>query len=474
MTALDRVPARADLAVAGAGAVLTVAATYAVAQHGAAETLTLMFGAAAFLAFIAGFAFAPHIFVSAAVAYFALLPTLERFLPAGVGGTKDALTVAAGIATVGLLLRRRTLRLSTGDVLLLSLLLGLYVVNIGGALTRETGHGLAWFHGVRLFAEPLVLFVFGTSVRFPHKTLRWAVATLVTVSVVDAVYGLLQQALGVAGLFKLGYKYGAEIRQISGHLRSFGTMAEPFSYAAFLLLGVAALLVWYRRSALVALAFGVLAAGLVVSYVRTAALIALALLAVAAAQRGYGRFSIPLLLAAIAAAGALFVNASRETETKSVQVNPTTYLTLNGRTNIWKSTLNSPADWMFGRGVGATGTASQRATRSLSSRASKRPAGGSVVDSSYFAMIADIGLLGLAIFLAFFARVFQQAAAAAKRGMRSGWLALALLTVTVLDGMTRESFTGFPTAYVSLLIVGVAWATWREEPEAELVRARSH
>jgi len=92
MTALDRVPARADLAVAGAGAVLTVAATYAVAQHGAAETLTLMFGAAAFLAFIAGFAFAPHIFVSAAVAYFALLPTLERFLPAGVGGTRGLAT----------------------------------------------------------------------------------------------------------------------------------------------------------------------------------------------------------------------------------------------------------------------------------------------------------------------------------------------------------------------------------------------
>jgi O-antigen ligase len=466
-----RLPARGDLLAAGAGVFLTFGAMLAVQRNGAGATLVLMFGAGAFATFIAGFAFAPHIFVSLAVAYFAFLPAIERFLPTGLGGTKDVVTLAAGCATVGLLLRRRTLRLGTPDVLLLGLLLGLYVVNIGGALTGETGHGVAWFHGVRLFMEPLILFVFGTSVRFPHRTLRWVVATLTVVCVANALFGLLQQALGTNGLLNIGYTYGAEVREISGHVRSFGTMAEPFSYAAFLLLGAAALLVWYRRNPLVVLALAIVAVGLVASYVRTAALIAAALLAIAATQRGYGRFALPLLLAAVAAAGILFASASRETATRSVQVNPTTYLTLNGRTNIWTSTLNSSADWMFGRGVGAAGTASQRATRGLSSRAPNRVKGGSIVDSSYFAVIADIGIVGLGLFLAFFARVFQQARLAAKRKRASGWLALALLTVTLLDAVTRESFTGFPTAYVSLLVIGVAWATWHEEPEAELARA---
>jgi hypothetical protein len=468
MTAFYRLPARGDLLAAGAGVLLTFGATLAVQRNGASSTLVLMFGAAAFAGFIAGFAVAPHIFVSAAVAYFAFLPAFERYLPAGTGATKDVVTFAAAVATVGLLLRRSTLRLGVGDVVLLGLLLGLYIVNLGGALSGQTGHDIAWFHGVRLFMEPLVLFVYGTSVRFPHRTLRWTVATLAVVCVVNACYGLVQQVLGVDRLMSLGYTYGAEVRQISSHLRSFGTMAEPFSYAAFLLLGIAVMLVWYRRSPLTILALGILALGLAFSFVRTGALIAVALLAVAAAQRGYGRFALPLLLAVVAAGGVLFASHSRETATKSVQVNPTTYLTLNGRTNIWRSTLNSPTDWIFGRGVGATGTASQRATRGLSSRAPKRAKGGSIVDSSYFAVIADIGVLGVGLFLAFFGRIVQQARSAASRGARSGWLALALLSVTLLDALTRESFTGFPTAYVSLLVIGVAWATWHEEPEAEL------
>jgi hypothetical protein len=472
MTSLDRLPARGDVVAAGAGASLTLGATLAVQRNGAASTLILMFGAAALAGFVAGFALAPHIFVSVAVAYFALLPLVERFVLADVGGTKELVTFAAGAATVGLLLRRSQLRLGTADLVPLVLLLGLYIVNIGGALTGETGHGVAWFHGVRLFMEPLVLFVYGTSVRFPHKTLRWVVATLAATCLLNAAYGLLQQALGVGRLLDLGYTYGSEVRQVTGHLRSFGTMAEPFSYAAFLLLGVAVFILWYRRGALTSLALGVLALGLLFSFVRTAAVIAAAVLAVAATQRGYGRYAVPLLLAAVAAAAALFATASRETATRSVQVNPTTYLTLNGRTNIWKSTLNSPADWMLGRGVGATGTASQRAARGFSNGVPKPVKGGSVVDSSYFAVIADVGLLGLGLFLAFFARIVQQAVAAVRRGTPSGWLALGLLAVTLLDALTRESFTGFPTAYVSLLVIGIAWATWHEEPDAG--NARSH
>lgn len=468
MSLLARLPGRADVFVAASGLVFTLLAVLTVGQNGAEETLAALLGLMVFGAFIAGFAFKPHVFVPLAIVYFASLSLLEVFSGAQLGASKDLITIAAGIATVGLLLRRGSSRLDAGAMLLLGLVFALYVVNLGGAISGETGHGAPWFHGVRLFAEPLVLFIFGTSVRSPHKTLAWSVWALVGVCVANALYGLLQQALGLGGLFSLGYQYGVEVRQIAGHIRSFGTVGEPFSYAGLLLLGICALLLWYRSSLLVWIGLGLVTLGLLVSYVRTAALIGVALLGVAAAQRGRGRYAVPLTLAAIAGAVAVFASASQDHATRSVQLNSTTYLTLNNRTNIWKYTLNSSADWLVGRGVGATGTASQRASRSLVGREVSKKRGGSVVDSSYFVVIADIGLIGLAMLLALFGKVFLKARAAARLGERSGWLAIGLLTVTVLDALTRESFTGFPTAYISMLLIGVCWATWVEKPPEPL------
>jgi hypothetical protein len=464
VTVFDRLPARGDLVAAGAGVFLTFGATLAVQRNGASSTLVLMFGAGLFAAFVAGFAFAPHIFVAAAVATFGLLPAAETFFPSSLEGSKELFVAAALFATIGLVIRRRGTRLDTPLLVLLGLLFGLYVVNLGGAISGETGHGDAWFHGVRLLAEPLCLFVFGTSVRHPHRTLRWGVGALLVVSIGNAVYGIFQQALGVAGLQSLGYDYGAQIREISGHVRSFGTLGEPFAYAGLLLLGLATLLLWYRGSALLGVAGAVLAFGLLFSYVRTAALIAVALIALAAARSGHARYAFLLMLAALAGAAVLFIGASNKTQDRSVQITPNTYLTLNGRTNIWKATLSSPADWLVGRGVGATGTASQRAGRSLGGGSSGTSSGGSVVDSSYFATIADVGILGLAILIAFFVRLFDRARVVARQGQRSGWLAIGLLAVTLLDAMTRESFVGFPTAYIAMLLVGIAYATWVEEP----------
>jgi len=471
MNVLARLPGRADLLTAASGLVFTLLAVLAAGQNGAAPTLALLLGLILFGAFVAGFAFTPHVFVPLAIVYFASLSTLEVFSGAELGASKDVITIAAVIATVGLLLRRGATRLDLGTMLLLGLILSLYVVNLGGALSGETGHGAPWFHGVRLFAEPIFLFIFGTSVRNPHKTLVWSVWALVGVCVVNALYGLLQQVLGIGGLFSLGYQYGVEVRQISGHLRSFGTVAEPFSYAGLLLLGLCVLLLWARANLLVTLAIAFLGIGLLASYVRTAALISIAILGLAAARRGHGRYALPLMLAAFAGAAALFASASQEHATRSVQLNSTTYLTLNGRTNIWKYTLNSPSDWLLGRGVGATGTASQRATRALASRNVGRAKGGSVVDSSYFVVIADIGLIGLGLLLAFFGKILVKARAAVRAGERSGWLAIGLLAVTALDALTRESFTGFPTAYIAMLLVGVAWATWVEKPRDALVAA---
>jgi hypothetical protein len=43
------------------------------------------------------------------------------------------------------------------------------------------------------------------------------------------------------------------------------------------------------------------------------------------------------------------------------------------------------------------------------------------------------------------------------------------LTVLVLDALTRESLTGFPTAYIGMLLLGLALATWRRTNEPAAV-----
>jgi uncharacterized membrane protein YhaH (DUF805 family) len=71
-------------------------------------------------------------------------------------------------------------------------------------------------------------------------------------------------------------------------------------------------------------------------------------------------------------------------------------------------------------------------------------------------VIADVGLIGLAALLGLFGRLITLATRAQKRGLAPGWIALALLTVLLIDAVTRASFTGFPTAFLGLLLVGVA------------------
>jgi hypothetical protein len=85
------------------------------------------------------------------------------------------------------------------------------------------------------------------------------------------------------------------------------------------------------------------------------------------------------------------------------------------------------------------------------------------VDSGYLATIADVGFAGLAVLLLLFARLIALAVDAARQAKTAGWIALGLLAALLLDALTRASFTGFPTAFLALLLVGVALAGAREE-----------
>jgi O-antigen ligase len=127
---------------------------------------------------------------------------------------------------------------------------------------------------------------------------------------------------------------------------------------------------------------------------------------------------------------------------------------------------------VFGRGVGKVGTAAARATVSIfpgASSSSTSDTGGdttnnsqlAAVDSGYLATIADVGIVGLIVLLAILGRAAAIGWRAARRGSAAGWLGLGLLVSMMIDALTRASFTGFPTAFLGLLLLGVCLAAAR-------------
>jgi hypothetical protein len=446
-----------------AAAVLTVGLTGIVAVKGFTLPVAALFGVFVFLGVVAGFVAVPWLFVPAAIVLFSLIPTLKVFAGSSSGAAKDLISFAAVSAAAIAVVRRRAGRAPTqvdGPIaLLIVLLLFLYLVNIGGLLTGETGHNAPWYQGVRLFFEPLSLLVAGMAMRNPRRTLHAGTAALLLSACAAAVYGVVQQGLGVNRLLSLGYTYGVEVRQINGNLRSFGTLGEPFSFASYLLIAIAVVLLSRSVRTRYVLVLVVLAAGLFFSYVRTAALIALAIIALALARRGHGLGAALLFAVAVAVAGVVFVVSSEAKATQSVPVNPTTYLTLNGRVKVWRQQLGKPGDWLFGRGVGAVGTAAERARESLSG---KQEIGtqttATVVDSGYLALVADVGIAGLVVMLALFGRVAGLARRSIRNDPSSAWLALGILVAMGIDALSRESFTAFPAAYVGWLLIGLCLA----------------
>jgi hypothetical protein len=288
-----------------------------------------------------------------------------------------------------------------------------------------------------------------------------------------ALYGLFQQYLGKWRLVGLGYEFNVQVGGIGGHLRSFGTFDDPFIYSACLLLAVCAAMFWMRRGPLRGACVTLLAAGVLVAYVRSAILISVALIAIWLISSG--RFAPGLmLLAASAAAGLAFLVAiSGAKETHAVRAGPNTYVSLNGRTSAWATVFANPSRIPFGLGVGQVGTAATRAQFGVTADANKARKKTVIVDSGYFATVGDVGLVGLAIFVAIMIRLISLGVAATRRLDKAGWLVIGWIAVFLLDAVTRETFTGFPTAHLCMLLVGLGIAAsmqrrWaREGDDAE-------
>jgi hypothetical protein len=416
----------------------------------------------------------PHILVAVMIPAFVATPMLKALVVPWIGPLKDALVVASAAGIAAMVLKRRaTGETMGGDAFALAAafgFLGLYVLNLGGSFERDALDS-AWVHGVRLAAEPILLLAVGLLLPQPRRAFRWGMISLVATAVVVALIGLWQQRVGAWGLVNLGYEWDTHVRTIGDRLRSFGSLDDPFAYAAFLLTGLVAMAFWMRRTGW-AVAFGlVVLAGLAFGYVRTSALVVVALVGLWLGRRGHVATAALVLVASVVAAVGVFVAHSEVSETRAVQASPNTYLTINGRTEVWQTTLTSPDDWLLGLGVGEVGTAAERASFGVYRTAAEAEDSyaGNAVDNGYLATIADVGLLGLVLLLALLVRLGQLAWRAARQDISAGWVALALLLVLVLDALTRTSFTAFPTAYAGLLLIGLALnAADAEQREAAL------
>lgn len=460
MTTLRLPQQTADLAFCAAAGALTLFAAYVAVHMSARIGLGLVVLGCFFGLCVLGFLYVPQWAVALMIPLFAFVPAAKIFVSPRIGPIKDVVTLAAIVAAVVLLVFPAEGQRPIVDrwvLLCVGLLLGLYVVNVGG------GHGVAWAQGVRLTAEPLLLLIVGLTLQNPRRTFRFATISFVATAAVAAAYGLLQQAVGQWTLVGWGYSFNSQVRTYAGHLRSFGTFDDPFIYAAFLLFAVACVLFVFRRGLFAYALGGLLVAGVAVSFVRTAALIGLALLGLWLARKGLGASAVLIVAASVAAMGALLVTSSSGTQTTSYSSGSST-LTLNGRVSAWKAALGAPSEWPFGRGVGKVGTAAQRATYTLVAGPNQK-APTRAVDSGYLATIADVGLVGVAVLLGLFGRLLVLAWGGMQRGRSESWFAAAMLAVMMLDAVTRSSFTGFPTAFLGLPLVGIALAAAAEQDD---------
>jgi hypothetical protein len=468
VTTLRRALDPSELGPFALAALLVLVTVAATAQAGPSLTLGPLLALLAFAGTVACFLRAPHVAVAASIVLFSVIPALKLFVSPWIGPSKDAIVLAATVAVLLHVLDRggRATAGRTDSPILLGVLLFLmlYVVNLGGA-TSGHGYGLAWFHGVRLVAEPILLLVAGLLLPYPRRSLRWGTAALVGTSSAIALYGIAQEVLGPARLVALGYSYSAQVFTVHGRLRAFGTLDDTFAYAALLMLALATVIFTMRRGLGSFLVGALLTIGIAVAIVQTS-VVELATLTAVALVRARKPVVGLIVLAAIAAIAIGVAVGSRGVVTsQSVNAGGNTFVTLNGRTTVWRSIFSDRARIPLGLGVGAVGTAAARAHVGVTkvTAAPSAVTGAQAVDSGYFATVADIGIVGLCVLVFLLGRLIW-AARQATRGPypAAGWLALAYLAVMAIDALTRDSFTGFPNSHLGLLMVGLALASARD------------
>jgi hypothetical protein len=419
---------------------------------------------------------APHVMSVVIVFGFAVQPTLVFFVSSDFGPAKDAIVLAGMLSllacsVIGLPAERRGY--DAWLVGAIVVLLGLYAVNPAGT------HGAQWSDGARLVIEAFGLFLVGYLGPDTTRTWRWALGALLGVALLNAALGFAQQDIGVQRLVhQFGYQFGEQVRTTAGgQFRSFGTLEDPFNYAALLALALVCAALDLRRRRLAVGVAAVLVLGIAVSFVRTEIVLVAAIAAIVLVRARRAPSAVALLLATLVAAVGLLTLAPQTPTSPTSR--SSVLATLNGRTTGWSELLSDPGDLVAGRGVGAVGSGLARsATAGIYQpgryQAGQAPAAASTeelrsVDSSYLATLADVGLAGLALLLVILGRMLVLMGVTRPGPSGAMWVSLGLWLVVVLDATTRSSITAFPYGFIALYLLGLSLA----RREGELAAAEA-
>lgn len=269
-----------------------------------------------------------------------------------------------------------------------------------GLVSAARGWGTNAVLGLRItFFEALIALVIW---RCPlNRRERDAFVTIfVVMAFVTALVGLWQQVVGHEVLRSLGYEYDEAIRFTSGfRLRSFGTFNQPFPFALYLMLAVLLVTPFALaeprrlRSRLYVLALPVIAAALVLTFVRAAYLgLAVGLLYLAFHRYKLLVYGIPFALLAFAflPTGTTFTEALFQRQS------------LQERTTGWSDRLDQLAEHPLGIGIGATGAAAEKAAEleNLDPNLQYQP------DNAYLKVAFELGIPGLWFFLLMLVSMF--------------------------------------------------------------------
>ncbi|MHB8452714.1 MAG: hypothetical protein ACYDAQ_20010 [Mycobacteriales bacterium] len=459
---LDSVPLTVAIGVTGA-ALLTAAGPYG--------PLGLV-GLAGFVGMVVAVRRSPHVLAPMVVVGFALQPALKFFVSVLFGPAKDAVVLLGATAlVVDLAARRRHGRaLRAAGVLApdawvvsgVVLLMLLYLINPAGA------HDTAWADAARLTIEAFLLFLMGYLAPDPRRVWRWASVSLLVTGVFETLVGLWEQYEGVTRLVVgYGYAYGEQVRQTAGgSLRSFGTFDDPFNYATFMLVAFAVASTRKLSPRTFAL-LATLGLGVAVSYDRTDISLVAIVLALMLVRRSKGTAAGPFL-AALAVAG-LVILGLEHAPTHAGSAHSTSFLlSLNGRTKAWGDLFRHPARLIAGQGVGAHGTGLARSQYGLIAPVNHYQAGKSVaaasnanltsIDSSYLALLDDVGLPGLLLLVGVVWRGGWLLSRARQSSSPVVWATIGAGLVTLLDAVTRTSLTEFPFGFIALYLLGAGLA----------------
>ena len=356
-----------------------------------------------------------------------------------------------------------------GDHVLLAVaagILGLYLINLGGGLARGS-YDAAWMHGVRLTAEPILLLVLGLLVPQARKAFRWGMISLAVTAVGVALVGSgsngsasgvswTSATSGTCTCAPCTAGCGASDRSTTRSRMRRSCSRESWRSCSSFALG--------RRRRGMRPHPGGTGVRLCPHFGDRARRARRAVARQEAARRG--RDPRPARERRRGRRRAPREHRGEREPRRTGQLEHV--LTINGRTQVWKQTLAEPSDWLFGQGVGAVGTAAERAAFGVvrSSDASDVDVG-QAVDNGYLAAIADTGIIGLLLLLVLLARLAQLSVRAIGEGFEAGWAAAALLLVLLLDAVTRASFQAYPTAFVTLLLIGLALNAAEEQRRAQ-------